>query len=107
MNKTENTFGLTDRDLETISVIFKKHPAVKEVWLFGSRAKGNHSPGSDIDLAIMNEGVCDQEMSQLKAAFVESLLPYFVDLVNYPSLKHQPLKEHIDRVGKMIYDRKN
>jgi predicted nucleotidyltransferase len=26
--------------------------AVRELWLFGSRAKGTHHPGSDVDLAV-------------------------------------------------------
>ena len=29
-----------------------EHPAVERVWLFGSRARGDHFERSDIDLAI-------------------------------------------------------
>jgi uncharacterized protein len=28
------------------------HPAVEQVWLFGSRARGTHRPKADIDLLI-------------------------------------------------------
>lgn len=103
MGEISSSFGLTIRDMETIVDIFKKHPAVHEVHVFGSRAKGSYQPGSDIDLAIMNEGVNTQELSRMRAAFEDSLLPYFVDLVNFPQLKHTELKAHIQRVGKIIY----
>ncbi len=105
MGEISSSFGLTIRDMETIVDIFKKHPAVHEVHVFGSRAKGSYQPGSDIDLAIMNEGVNTQELSRMRAAFEDSLLPYFVDLVNFPQLKHAELKEHIQRVGKVIYSK--
>ncbi len=105
MSEVSSTFGLTTRDLQTIANIFRKHPAVHEVYVFGSRAKGSYQPGSDIDLAIMNEGVNAQELSRMRAAFEDSLLPYFVDLVNFPALKHTELKAHIQRVGKVIYSK--
>ena len=33
------------------------HPAVERVWLFGSRARGDNFPRSDIDLAIEAPGI--------------------------------------------------
>ncbi|CAB1241813.1 hypothetical protein CLOSBL3_10403 [Clostridiaceae bacterium BL-3] len=33
-------------------------------------------------------------------------MPYFFDIVDYTHLNHQKLKEHIDRVGKIIYKNK-
>jgi predicted nucleotidyltransferase len=30
-------------------------PAVREVWLYGSRAMGRHRPGSDIDLSLHHD----------------------------------------------------
>ena len=102
-NKT--TFGLAERDIRTISGIFNKYPEVIAVHIFGSRAKGTHKPASDIDLAVMNEGVNDRTMLHIKADFEESTLPYQVDLVNYLSLDHADLREHIDRVGLPFYKR--
>ncbi|BBF94417.1 nucleotidyltransferase domain-containing protein [Blastochloris tepida] len=28
-------------------------PQIKEVWVFGSRARGNHRPDSDLDVAVV------------------------------------------------------
>ena len=104
MNKKEkNSFGLVDRDMKTLQGIFKKYPDVKNVFVFGSRAKGTYKQGSDIDLAIMNEGVKDTFIRKMKSDFEDSSLPYTVDLVNYPTLKHSELKNHIDRVGVPLF----
>lgn len=98
-------FGLTQRDMKTIESIFQFYPSITEVKIFGSRAKGNFKPGSDIDLAIMNNEFDENRLASLLGKFEESSLPYFTEVVHYPSLKHQPLKEHIDLVGKTIYTR--
>ncbi len=104
MNKKEkNSFGLADRDMKTLQDIFKKYPDVKNVFVFGSRAKGTYKQSSDIDLAIMNEGVKDTFIRKMKSDFEDSSLPYTVDLVNYPTLKHPELKNHIDRVGVPLF----
>lgn len=101
----QNKFGLTERDMKTLHDIFEKYPQVKDVFVFGSRAKGTYKAGSDIDLAIMNNGVDDALIRKLKDDFADSNLPYFVDLVCYHSLVHRELKKHIDRVGIPCYRR--
>lgn len=94
-----NKFGLTERDFLTIETIFKKHPKVTHVIIFGSRAKGNYKLGSDIDLAIMNKGIDTAELAKIKNDFSESSLPYMVDLVLYDKLTTPEFIEHINRIG--------
>lgn len=98
-----NAFGLTDRDMRTLEDIFGKHPDIQTVVIFGSRAKGNYKYGSDIDLAVMNQGITDMHIRSIQSEFEDSSLPYFVDLINYHNLTHSDLKNHIDRVGIPIY----
>ena len=106
MTKPDKTpFGLSVRDMNTFRELFWKYPEVHEVHLFGSRAKGNYKPGSDVDLAIINEGVNAGTITKLIADFSESSLPYTVDLVNLPLLKPGDLTEHIKRVGIVFYKR--
>lgn len=100
----EKKFGLTERDIQTIQAIFKKYPEVVEVHIFGSRAKENYKIGSDIDLALINEGVSDKIIRKLQSDFEDSNLPYTVDLVNFPLLKHSDFIDHINRVGIIIYN---
>jgi predicted nucleotidyltransferase len=95
--------GLTTRDRSTIDRIFRGYPGIREVRIFGSRAKGLSHPGSDLDFAIMNEGFCFDELLHIRSDFEESDLPYTVDIVYYPTLKHEALKNHINRVGTVVY----
>lgn len=98
-------FGLKDRDLNTIFEIFDRYSEIQLVHIFGSRAKGTQKPGSDIDLAIMNTGVSDTTIIKIKSELEDSSLPYFVDLVYFPKLKHPEFIDHIERVGKSFYEK--
>ena len=96
-------FGLADRDMLMIKHIFQKYPVVRDVRIFGSRSKRTEYAGSDIDLAIMNSGIEFNDLLRLRSDFDDSGLAYAVDVVYYPALKHQELKEHIDRAGVIFY----
>lgn len=102
-----NCFGLTERDMVTIENILRKYPSISLIHIFGSRAKGIHKYGSDIDLAIRKTSLSEKEISKVKSDFEESSLPYTIDLVNYDNLENFDLKEHIDRVGKLFYQKMN
>jgi len=101
--KNKTRFGLTERDIKTISDVFKKYPVVTDVCVFGSRAKATSKPASDIDMAVMNEGVADKTIMAIKSDLEDSTLPYKVDVINYPTLNHSELKDHIKRVGVLFY----
>ena len=80
--------GLSNRDTQTIQDILNSYPDVEKVYLFGSRAIGNYHKGSDIDLAVMNEGISNKTIQSLISDFEESTLPYFVDVIYFPDLNH-------------------
>lgn len=44
--------GLNQQELDQIISIFRHHPEIKKVIIFGSRAKGISRLHSDIDLAV-------------------------------------------------------
>jgi len=72
---------------------------IREVRLYGSRAKGTHRQGSDIDLCIMSTRLSLAKMAQLEEAIDELLLPYEIDLCNYHDIENPELRAHIDRCG--------
>ncbi|GAC1397779.1 MAG: nucleotidyltransferase domain-containing protein [Sediminibacterium sp.] len=101
-----NAFGISDQTYQLIRQTFISIPAIEKVILFGSRAKGNYKDGSDIDLAIVGKNCTPGLAMQINAKLNEELpIPYFVDVIDYLSLKHPDLKEHIDRVGIEFYKR--
>lgn len=98
-------YGISERSFRLLLRTFETYPEIDQVLLFGSRAKGNYKNGSDIDLAIKGEKVGPDLIFRLKSTFNERLpIPYFVDVVGYENLDHKALKEHIERVGKVIYN---
>ena len=97
-------FGLPDRTLATLNSIFRKYSGVKQVLLYGSRAKGNNHTGSDIDLSLKtDETFTRTDLLHIAGDFDDSDLPYFVDVSIYDKISNPDLKAHIDRVGKVLY----
>jgi uncharacterized protein len=101
-----NKFGLGEKDLEQIIAILKNHPEVDKAWIFGSRAKGNHKRGSDVDIAVRGENLNFAVISHLNYMLnEETFMPYEFDILNYETIKNPELCDHIHRVGIPIYQR--
>lgn len=75
--------------------------------LYGSRAKGNYKPGSDIDLTLFGAGLTSGLCATIADALDELLLPYTIDLSVFAELKHPELEAHIQRVGVVFFDRQD
>ncbi|MCK5674580.1 MAG: nucleotidyltransferase domain-containing protein [Spirochaetales bacterium] len=98
------SFGLKEQDLEIILAAIKNYTEIEKAQIFGSRAKGNFSTGSDIDLAIYGKTINIDIVASLSYKLNELLsLPYYFDIVHYESISTPDLIEHIDRVGKSLY----
>lgn len=96
--------GLKQRDINNIIKALQQVSEVEEAILFGSRAKKNHKPGADVDLAIKGKKIKYSVVSRLSFLLNEEYaLPYFFDVVHYEKITEPNLVEHIDRVGKIIY----
>jgi predicted nucleotidyltransferase len=50
-------FGLPESAIARICAVFAAHPEIEKAVLYGSRAKGNFKPGSDIDLTLYGSGL--------------------------------------------------
>jgi len=97
-------YGLSERTLKTLDSIFRKYSGIKEVILYGSRAKGNYRASSDIDITIKTTSVfCWNDLLRISGDFEDSDMPYFVHVSIYDTLKNSDLTDHIDRVGKVLY----
>lgn len=104
MNLKTDSFGLDEEVIDAFAEIFESTTNVDEVIIFGSRAKGNYSEGSDIDLAVKGKAVFDTVLTLMIE--IEKLgLLYKVDIQNYHSITNQDLRDHIQRVGKTFWRR--
>jgi predicted nucleotidyltransferase len=97
--------GLTDSELRQLNAVFKSYPEISNVIIYGSRAKGNYRDSSDIDLAIKGNGLDRFMVAEILQDLMETNIPYLVDLQDYDEIKNARLKSHIDRVGKLIYQK--
>lgn len=98
-------FGLSDATLDTVRAILRKHPKVDRAIVYGSRAMGNYKVGSDIDLALVGSDLDFDQLGSIAENLDDSDIPYKVDLSDLASIKNTNLVEHIQRVGKVFYER--
>ena len=92
-------YGLTDKELQYIVALLRKNTKINQAVLYGSRAKGNFKPFSDIDIALFGDKLSQKDVKELLVEINDSNFPYQVDLVVYRSIKNQDLIDHINRVG--------
>ena len=97
-------YGLSDKTLSALNIIFRKYSGIRQVILYGSRAKGKYREGSDIDMSLKTDDTFTRtDLLHIAGDFEDSDIPYFVDVSIYEKLSNPDLKTHIDRVGKVLY----
>ena len=85
--------------------MFRRYPNIEKVLIFGSRAKGTYSEGSDIDLAAVGDGLTFNQLMDINIQIEDLGLLYKVDVVDYNKNIGTPIGEHINRVGKTFDER--
>lgn len=82
----------------------KKLSFVEEIWLYGSRARGDNGERSDIDIAIRCPGASEVEWMLVLKIVEEADTLLKIDCVRLESLKDEnPLKENILSEGICLY----
>lgn len=98
-------FGLSDQTCATVRQILGAYPQIEKAVLYGSRAKGNYKNGSDIDLSLIGTALDHRLLMSVASALDDSDIPYTVDLSLFEHIENTALREHIERVGKVFYER--
>lgn len=80
-------------------------PQVQRVVLYGSRALGRQRSGSDVDLCLVAPGMTLAELLVLGAVLDDLLLPWRIDLQLDHLISHEGLRAHIQRAGRVLWDR--
>jgi predicted nucleotidyltransferase len=97
--------GLTDRTVSQIASVLERFPAVERAVLFGSRAKGVHKRGSDIDLALEGIGLTWRVLGKIEDELDDLMLPYKFSLIIHDEKTDAAVAGHIKRVGCAFYER--
>jgi predicted nucleotidyltransferase len=99
-------FGLDPETLFNIRQAIAKVETIDKVLLYGSRAKGNYRNGSDIDITLLGENLTlENSVYRLMDEIEELYLPYSFDISIFEHIDNTNLKEHIERVGVVFYQR--
>lgn len=94
-------YGLSVRQWRQIFAILSRYESrIDWVKLFGSRARGDYKPVSDVDLAIAS---AENLVTRLQLDFDQSQLPFTFDLIDYRRQPNQKLQDAIDREGKLLW----
>lgn len=102
---TNTDFGLSEQQKAQLIACFDMHLKQGKVIVYGSRAKGNFTPRSDLDLAIQSANADRHLLATLIADIMESDFPYLCDIFYLEEIKNPRLLDHIKRVGKVLYEK--
>jgi predicted nucleotidyltransferase len=91
--------------VESIREALTHHSEVKKAILYGSRAKGTHHPGSEVDLTLCGEKLDRALLTRIENELDDLLLPHRIDLSLFETLTHPEPIDHIRRVGVTFYER--
>ena len=95
-------YGLKKETLKKIREVFARYEQVEEVIIYGSRAKGNYRPGSDIDLTLKGRELDLKTLNRISLDLDDLLLPYTFDLSVFSHISNPEFLDHIERVGQVF-----
>jgi len=90
--------------IATLVQQLRSFQSVDKVILFGSRARGDDDPRSDIDLSVACPRAPKEEWLKLEALIEQADTLYFIDLVRLDKASKE-LKNKILKEGKILYER--
>ncbi len=96
------SFGLSQDTCKKITKLLSKYPEIKQVKIYGSRARGDYRKGSDIDLAVFFNSNTDLSC-RLSWELDELTTPYLFNVVDYHAMTSTELKKEIDKHGQIFY----
>ena len=98
--------GLSEGTVHRIVEVLGHFPEVEKAVLFGSRAKGTHRRGSDIDLALVGAALDWLTIGRIYDALDDLLLPYRFSLIQFDRSTDPDVAAHISRVGIVLFERR-
>lgn len=97
-------YGLTDNVINQIRQVLSRYEELEQALLYGSRAKGNFKPGSDIDLTLTGDGLNQRILNKMEDELDDLMLPYTFDLSILKQVTNPDFTDHVKRVGIVFYD---
>ena len=101
-------YGLKTEVIKKIQAVFARFDAIESAILYGSRAKGNYKPGSDVDLTLKVKQDAPRALLFNVVGAIDDLdLIYTFDISLLHEIDNENLLDHIRRVGVEFYKAEN
>ena len=97
--------GLPEETIAQIVTTLAEFPQVEKAVLFGSRAKGTHKRGSDIDLALIGTTLDWLTAGRIDGALDDLPVPYRFSVIVLNERTDSAVAAHIQRVGIPLFQR--
>lgn len=98
----KNKYGIRENLYDEILKIFKELN-ITSVYLFGSRARGDYTETSDIDIAVKFDFDHDDNYIKLYTKLEELNTLYKFDVVDLAMLRNDEFKNRIEKEWVIIY----
>jgi predicted nucleotidyltransferase len=98
-------FGIDAKILKSIASVFARHPSIVEARVYGSRARGDFKPGSDLDIALFAPELSFDEFLRVRGELDDLPCLYTLDTVHLDDLKNEGLRKAIRADGQAFYAR--
>jgi uncharacterized protein len=86
--------------LDRLLAVASSHSSVSQVWLFGSRARGDNKENSDIDLLLVGDNIPRSINTDLR----EAAGLYKLDILRIDEICNEVMAEEIERDKVLIFD---
>jgi len=96
------SYQLESHIVEKLKLFFTQFDFIDKVVIFGSRAKHDANPKSDIDLCIYSLEMTAKEFIKLKIELDELPILYKIDIVHFEK-SNDELKKNIEKDGKYFF----
>ncbi len=96
------TTGLSQHITDWLRAEVQRFPDVRAAYLFGSRARGDYTPQSDVDIAIDAPTMSHARFAQLWSAIDALPIAYPLDCVWLQALPESAIKMQITRDAREI-----
>jgi uncharacterized protein len=102
-------FGLNKKQYSILQEVLKKYVDETQfkILIFGSRARGDFKPFSDIDICILDEKIKypNPKLFELKEALYDSSLIYMVDVQAFSEIASKGFRQRVLNEGKNFFDK--
>jgi type III restriction enzyme len=100
---TLDDFGIAPGIARQLRERFEQAAGVERVWIYGSRARGDHRNTSDIDLCVDAPDMTPRDFASFSLALEDAGFVYGLDVTHWQEVLSETLRQNIQRDRKVFW----